>query len=68
MEIAIWKGELNMLSLGFFVRLEAKPGKEKEVVAIVIDPNLETADINTENNSFPKKQETNKFDQLKKEK
>ena len=42
--------------------------KEKEVAGIVIDPNLETADINTDNNSFPKKQEASKFDQLKKEK
>jgi len=42
--------------------------KEKEVTGIVIDPNLETADVNTENNSFPKKQEVNKFDQLKKDK
>jgi hypothetical protein len=42
--------------------------KEKEVAGIVIDPNLETADVNTENNAFPKKQEASKFDQLKKEK
>jgi hypothetical protein len=42
--------------------------KEKEVVGIVIDPQGETADVNTDNNSFPKKPEANKFDQLKKEK
>ena len=42
--------------------------KDKEVAGIVIDPNLETADVNTDNNSFPKKQEANKFDLLKKEK
>ncbi len=42
--------------------------KEKEVVGIVVDPNAETADIDTSNNTFPKKQEVNKFDQLKKEK
>lgn len=40
--------------------------KDKEVVSIVVDPNAETADIDTSNNSFPKKQEVNKFDQLKK--
>ncbi|MBS1505858.1 MAG: M1 family metallopeptidase [Bacteroidetes bacterium] len=40
--------------------------KYKEVVSIVVDPNAETADIDTRNNSFPKKQEVNKFDQLKK--
>lgn len=42
--------------------------KEKEVVGIMIDPNAETADADLGNNSFPKKQEVNKFDQLKKEK
>jgi hypothetical protein len=40
--------------------------KEKEVVNIVIDPNLETADTNVSDNVFPKKQVENKFDQLKK--
>jgi len=29
------KGELKMLSLGFFVRLEAKPGKENDVSAFL---------------------------------
>ncbi len=42
--------------------------KDKEVVGIVVDPNAETADIDTGNNTFPKKPEANKFDQLKKEK
>ena len=42
--------------------------KEKEVIGIVIDPNAETADVDNTNNSFPKKVEINKFDQLKKEK
>ncbi len=40
--------------------------KEKEVVGMVIDPNLETADINTNDNVFPKKATESKFDQLKK--
>jgi aminopeptidase N len=40
--------------------------KEKEVVNIVIDPNLETADINVNDNVFPKKSVENKFDQFKK--
>ncbi len=40
--------------------------KEKEVVNIVIDPNLETADINVNDNVFPKKPVESKFDQLKK--
>jgi quinol monooxygenase YgiN len=29
------KGELEMISLGLFVRLEAKPGKEDEVAAFL---------------------------------
>jgi quinol monooxygenase YgiN len=32
---AFGQGELNMLALGLFVRLEAKPGKEKEVTAFL---------------------------------
>jgi Peptidase family M1 domain len=40
--------------------------KEKEVVSIVIDPNLETADINVADNVFPKKPVESKFDQIKK--
>jgi hypothetical protein len=40
--------------------------KEKEVVNIVIDPNLETADTNVNDNVFPKKAAVNKFDQIKK--
>ena len=40
--------------------------KEKEVANIVIDPNLETADINVNDNVFPKKVPENKFDQIKK--
>ncbi|MEK6780961.1 MAG: M1 family metallopeptidase [Bacteroidota bacterium] len=40
--------------------------KEKEVVNIVIDPNLETADINVNDNVFPKKTAENKFDQFRK--
>ena len=42
--------------------------KDKEVTNIVVDPNAETADVNTTNNAFPKKAEENKFDLLKKEK
>ncbi|MBL7848784.1 MAG: M1 family peptidase, partial [Cyclobacteriaceae bacterium] len=40
--------------------------KDKEVVNVVIDPNLETADINTRDNVFPKKAEESKFDRVKK--
>ncbi len=37
---------------------------EKEVTKIVLDPNKETADTNTDNNVFPKMKEKSKFDSL----
>ncbi len=40
--------------------------KDKEVESIVIDPFLETADVNTSDNVFPKKPKTSKFEQFKK--
>ncbi len=39
--------------------------KDKEVVNVVIDPNQETADVNTADNVFPKRIDS-KFDQFKK--
>jgi hypothetical protein len=38
----------------------------KEVAKIVVDPDLETADVDTSNNSFPKQTE-NRFDKFKKQ-
>lgn len=40
--------------------------KDKEVVNIVIDPELKTADVNTRDNVFPKKTVESKFEKLKK--
>lgn len=40
--------------------------KDKEVVNVLLDPNFEIADVNVENNNFPKKAEASKVDQLKK--
>jgi hypothetical protein len=40
--------------------------KEKEVANIVIDPNGLLGDVNTHNNTFPKKDAASKFDQFKK--
>ena len=37
----------------------------QEIKSIKIDPNLETADVDTSNNSWPKKQD-NKFNKFKK--
>lgn len=39
--------------------------KEKEVVSIVLDPNLELADVDMSNNAFPKKSGESKFEQFK---
>jgi hypothetical protein len=38
---------------------------EKEIVSITIDPNLETADVDTSNNSWPKEISQSNFDQFK---
>tara|TARA_R110002049_G_scaffold993_3_gene7152 strand:+ start:28303 stop:30657 length:2355 start_codon:yes stop_codon:yes gene_type:complete len=38
---------------------------DKEIVSITIDPNLETADVDTSNNSWPKKDEESAFDKFK---
>ncbi|NVK51590.1 MAG: M1 family metallopeptidase [Flavobacteriaceae bacterium] len=38
---------------------------DKEIVSIVVDPDLETADVDVTNNSWPKKQD-NKFNKFKK--
>jgi hypothetical protein len=40
--------------------------KEKEVTNIVIDPNFELGDVETSNNTFPKKATESKVDQFKK--
>ena len=40
--------------------------KEKEVVAVKIDPDAETADTESRNNSFPKRATPSKFDEFKK--
>ena len=38
---------------------------QKELVGVVVDPKAETADIDTTNNSWPKKEEQSDFDQFK---
>jgi hypothetical protein len=40
--------------------------KDKEVSKVVLDPNLETSDISTSDNVFPRAQGPSKIDQLKK--
>ena len=39
---------------------------EKEIVEIHIDPKKLTADVDTENNSWPRKKEETQFEQFKK--
>jgi peptidase M1-like protein len=39
--------------------------KEKEVINIALDPNLETADVKIENNYFPKREIKSKFEKFK---
>ncbi|MBF4986367.1 M1 family peptidase, partial [Nonlabens mediterrranea] len=38
---------------------------QKEIVGIVIDPKLETADIDTSNNSWPQEPKVDKFEEMK---
>jgi len=38
---------------------------EKEIKQIILDPFLETADVNTENNYYPPRQESNRFELFK---
>ena len=38
---------------------------QKAITNFVVDPDLETADVDTSNNSWPKKVEENNFDQFK---
>ena len=37
----------------------------KELESVVVDPDMETADVNTDNNSWPQKEEPNEFEQFK---
>jgi hypothetical protein len=54
----IWRKNENQVSKVFV--------KEKEVVNIIIDPDKETADINLEDNVFPRKEVKSRFDSYKK--
>ncbi len=40
-------------------------GTEKEITKIVIDPDLETADVDVSNNAWPQEATVNKFDQMR---
>ena len=40
---------------------------DKEIIKVVVDPNMETADVNLENNSWPQEAKESKFEQFKKE-
>ena len=38
---------------------------DKEIIGIEVDPDLETADVDLSNNSWPKEQQMSEFDQFK---
>ncbi len=40
---------------------------DKEITKVVIDPNMETADVNLDNNSWPQEAKDSKFEKFKKE-
>ena len=40
---------------------------QKEIVSIKVDPDLETADVDTSNNAWPKEMNQSKFDEFKNE-
>jgi len=40
-------------------------GSTKEITSIVIDPDLETADVDVTNNSWPKEPAVDKFEEMK---
>ena len=41
---------------------------EKEIVKITVDPKLETADVDTSNNTWPREEQTSEFDNFKQNK
>ena len=53
----IWRSNESEVTKAFF--------KDKEVVNVTLDPFLETADTETGNNNFPKRETDSKFDQFK---
>jgi len=53
----VWRGNESTFAKVF--------AKDKEVVNVQIDPLLETSDINTDDNVFPRSAAPSKFDQLK---
>ena len=59
---------LGVVELAIGIPLNQFFAKDKEVVNIVIDPNLETADVKTNNNYFPKRDVPTRFEQFKNEK
>ncbi|GAB4519514.1 MAG: M1 family metallopeptidase [Allomuricauda sp.] len=56
--VEIWRqNERQVRKLFFF---------DKKVKSVVVDPNLETADVDTSNNTFPRKIEASDFEKFKK--
>ena len=55
--VQIWRKNDNEVSLAL--------GKDKEIVKITVDPDFETADVNTNNNSWPQNMKMDKFQEFK---
>jgi len=55
----IWRG------LWYDQEFKRVISSEKELVGIVVDPKSETADIDSSNNSWPKKEQRSEFEQFK---
>ena len=53
----IWRSDESQVKKTFV--------KEKEVASVIIDPNQALADVNLENNSFPKAETEDKFEKMK---
>jgi hypothetical protein len=56
--VEVWRKNENRFSKLFFF--------DKKVVSMRLDKNRETADVDTQNNSFPRENKTSEFDNFKK--
>ncbi len=57
--VEVWRLNENKINKLFYF--------DKRIKSVILDPKLETADTDTSNNSFPRKQEKSEFDKVKKE-
>ena len=67
MLMVLKKEKLILLKYGDYNDKEVSKAiaTEKEIVSITLDPDLETADIDTSNNAWPKEVKESQFDKFK---